>query len=161
MSDLPDGWLTDYEQAELEALAADAVVLELGAWKGRSTVVMARTAKLIVSIDRHQPFTHFGVDVHDDTLPIYLAGVRDLPNVVIVIGEFDVARLFDTNAFGLVFVDGVHDYDNVLADLSLANTFNYCTIAAHDWGRYDVAAAAHTLSMKPDRVVDSLAVFEP
>jgi hypothetical protein len=153
---LPDGWLSDAEADELARLAAGCVVLELGAWKGRSTVVLARTAVLVVSVDRHRPFR--GNGEVEDALAEYLANVRPLENVAAVVGEFAVADLFHPDAFGLVFVDGVHDFESVTRDVSRARRFD-CPLAVHDWGRFKVRPAVRALGLEPTHVVDSLAVF--
>jgi hypothetical protein len=158
MNELPDGWLSAAEADELRRLAAGKVVLELGAWKGRSTCAMAETAELVVSVDRHKPFEHFGEWTWEDSLPDYLAAVRGLENVVAVIGEFSVAKMFGEQLFGLVFVDGLHDFANVTADLEIARCFN-CPIALHDYGRWDVQPACDALGMTPNFVVERLAVF--
>ena len=94
-SDLPAGWLTPAEADELRRLAAGRTVLELGAWKGRSTVVLAEVASYVVSVDRHR-----GIPGHGESLDEYLANVRDLANVAVVIAGFadivpHLARLRD------------------------------------------------------------------
>lgn len=157
MTALPDGWLSEDEAVELARLAAGKVVLELGSYLGRSTVVLAGAAERVVSIDLHRPFTFLG-ELYPDTFEEYFANVRDLDNVVSIVGPFTAARLFYPDAFDLVFVDGVHDYDNARDDLGLAFEFE-ATIAAHDWGRYDLPQVAHDFDLRPGRVVDSLAVW--
>lgn len=156
---LPEGWLSDAEAAELERLAAGKVVLELGAWKGRSTVALARSADKVVSVDAHVPWQNLGEAWTEDSLPDYLAAVRQLPNVAIVIADFAVAAIFERSAFGLVFVDGLHDWDSVIRDFAIAKQFA-CPIALHDWGNYEVKPAIEWLGpYKPQRVVDTVAVF--
>lgn len=157
MTPLPDGWLSPAEADELAKLAKGKVVLELGSWKGRSTVVLAGVASQVVSIDLHRPFTFLG-EVYPDTFDEYFANVRDFHEIVSIVGPFETARLFRPDAFGLVFVDGVHDYANARVDLELAFGFD-TIIAAHDWGRYDLPQLAHDLNLRPDYVVDSLAVW--
>src|SRR5262245_50782959 len=49
-----DGWLFDLEATVLQTFAAGKDVLELGSYKGKSTVCMAQTARLVVSVDPHQ-----------------------------------------------------------------------------------------------------------
>lgn len=160
MDELPDGWLSHNEAAELARLAAGKVVLELGAWKGRSTVALASTAMYVVSVDAHKPFVSFAERYDEDVLPDYLDNVRPLPNVGIVVAGFSFSSLFDPNAFGLVFIDGLHDLTNVTNDWMLGTRFN-ATVALHDWGKYEVQKAVERLETgPPDYVVDTLAVFE-
>lgn len=157
-NDLPEGWLTDVEVDELRRLARGRVVLELGAWKGRSTVVLAEVATFVVSIDHHRGMpAEYGIE--GTSLEDYLANVRPLENVAPVLDDFGFATLFKPQAFGLVFLDGIHDFDSVTHDLELVARFD-CPLALHDWWAYDVRPAAEALGLEPTRVVGSVAVFE-
>jgi predicted O-methyltransferase YrrM len=156
----PHGWLSDAEASELQRLATGRTVLELGAWKGRSTVVLAETAAYVVSVDRHQGIAEMG---DEDSLPDYLANVRGLENVAIVIAQFDrIVPLFDS-FFNLCFIDGSHDEQSVYQDAMMAmeHTDGYGTVAFHDWDMDSVRKGGlRAMSKSPNRVVDSLAVFE-
>lgn len=162
LSDLPFGWLDPKEAAVLSDLASGLTVLELGAYMGRSTVALAASASLVVSVDRHQ-----GVVGHNatgrDSLPEYLAHVRDLPNVVVVIGGFDLIVPLLGRHFDLVFVDGDHDASSVASDALHAR--NHVRpggwVCFHDWDMESVRAGASSSPwfVTPDRVVGSLAVF--
>ena len=155
---LPEGWLVESEATELTRLAQDRIVLELGSWKGRSTVVLAKVARYVVSVDHHREMpARWGVA--GDSFAAYFSNVRELANVGSLVAEFSAVSLFREDAFGLVFVDGLHDFDSVTADLVLAGRFE-CPLALHDWGRYEVEKAVRALGREPDRVVGSLAVFE-
>lgn len=160
MVPLPDGWLSAREADKLAELADGGVVLELGAWKGRSTVALASTARYVVSIDAHKPFVSFLERYDEDSLPTYLDNVRKLPNVGIVIAQFSFAITFDVRAFDLVFVDGLHDKTNVTNDAMLVSRFD-AVVAFHDWGKYQVEEAVRRLNLydEPDEIVDTLAVF--
>ena len=52
-----EGWLTDAQAARLAAAAArprpDGAVVEIGSFRGRSTIVLARAAGAVVAIDPH------------------------------------------------------------------------------------------------------------
>lgn len=156
---LPRGWLSADEAAELQRIAAGKTVLELGAWKGRSTVVLAQVAGYVVSVDIHR-----GISIIPDSgesLTDYLANVRDLPNVAIVVAKFEqFVPLLREVAFDLVYIDGDHDRDSVSRDTRLAIDLEAETIAFHDWGEPGVIAGASHLAAEPTRVVGSLAVFE-
>lgn len=159
--ELPDGWLSDAEVKELRRLARNKEVLELGAWKGRSTVAMSSVARYIVSVDRHHGIPLAQED--GDSLPDYLDAVRELENVAIVIGGFhEVVPRFGSN-FDLVFVDGDHDADSAEADalLAFAHVNEHGVVAFHDWDFESVQAGVSrvTGAVKPWRVVDSVASF--
>jgi predicted O-methyltransferase YrrM len=157
---LPDGWLSNQEATELQRLATGKTVLELGAWKGRSTVVLAQVARYVVSVDRHQ-----GIPEREgvESLPDYLVNVRGLDNVAIVIAQFDrIVPLFDS-FFNLCFIDGSHDEQSVYEDAMMAmeHTDGYGTIAFHDFDMDSVKKGVlRAMCRQPDSVVDSLASFE-
>ncbi len=152
VKDLPEGWLTKDEAKQLAKLAAGKVVLELGAWKGRSTVVMSQTAVLVISVDRHQGIN--GVD----GLPDYLDNVRGLDNVVPVIGQFNVI-VPHLVGVDMVYIDGDHDKNSVAADIVLATTFQPNVVAFHDWDFTDVREAGVEAFGTPDGLVGSVAWY--
>lgn len=160
MRDLPQGWLSEVEANELRRLAKDKTVLELGAWKGRSTVVLAEVATYVVSVDRHQGISE---REGEDSLPDYLAHVRGLDNVAIVIAPFEqIVPLFDS-FFTMAFIDGVHDEESVYRDtiLALEHVTASGVIAMHDYDFPEVQKAAlRAMCRKPDGLVDSVASYE-
>ena len=156
-TDLPMGFLSPVEAATLEKLAEGKRVLELGALLGRSTVCMARTAKLVVSVDRHTGATEIG---HTNTLIEYWNNVRGVPNIIPIVGDFgDVAQLLNGQQFDMIFVDGSHDYKSVQCDLKIAQSFGG-QIVAHDWDNFAVTPAATDAGFRPTSVVESLAILE-
>jgi len=153
----PDGWLTDIEAAELRRLAKDRSVLELGAWKGRSTVVLAESAEYVVSVDRHGGIRGHG----GDSLPDYLENVRHIRNVAIVVAHFDeiAPRLGE---FDMVYIDGDHDADAVAADTLLIPDLLSPggVVAYHDWDIAEVQdTVVETVGRQPDGVVGSVAYY--
>jgi SAM-dependent methyltransferase len=162
---LPDGWLPDNEVRELQRLAKGKAVLELGAWKGRSTVALGLVAKYVVSVDRHEGVEGYGV-TGMDSLPDYLDAVRGLANVAIVVADFDAFCPFLCDYFDLVFVDGDHDTDAVARDTQTALEHvargRDGTLVFHDWDMDSVreGVASALGSRSPARVVGSLASFE-
>jgi predicted O-methyltransferase YrrM len=134
-------------------------VLELGAWKGRSTVTLSRVARYVVSVDHHRGIAEReGVD----SLPDYLENVRSLSNVAIVIGFFDDVLPLLGEFFDMVYIDGSHDEESVFADTSgaLDKVRRRGVIAFHDWDMKSVrAGAGRVLRVAPDNIVGSLAWF--
>jgi predicted O-methyltransferase YrrM len=158
MQTLPDGWLSKQDEAELRRLATGKTVLELGAWHGRSTVVLSDVAKYVVSVDRHEGIA--GTD-DSDSLPEYLEHVRPLRNVALVVAHFQdfVPLLSPFGAFGLAFIDGDHDYRAVLRDIALALHVDPPVVAMHDYDYDEVRQAATEVFGKPHAVKGSVASF--
>lgn len=149
---LPDGWLTVEEAEQLALLARDRNVLELGAWKGRSTVLLAGSAKHVVSVDRHTGIPGHGGDSLDE----YLGNVRGLPNVSVVVSDFQTFVPL-LGRFHLAYIDGDHDEYSVYRDSRLARP-HADVLAFHDWDFPEVRAGAAWLG-EPDGLVGSLAWF--
>ncbi len=128
-------------------------MLELGAFKGRSTVVLAETAALVISVDRHN-----GIYGDEDTFPAYLANIRELGNVIPVIAEFDfiVPHLTDIQ---MVYIDGNHDYDTVARDIRLITELTPDLVAFHDWDFKEVKQAGEEAFGAPDGLVGSVAWY--
>lgn len=104
-----EGWLADNEGDMLQLLASGKRVLELGAWKGRSTVCLALVATKVVSIDWHRGDNRTG-DAF--TLPSFVAnieafGVRG--RIVPIVARIEDAwQLLAPASFDLVFIDDDH-----------------------------------------------------
>jgi predicted O-methyltransferase YrrM len=131
---LPPGWLLESEQAVLTEYARDGEVLEIGTFLGRSTVVMARVARQVVTVDPHSGSPEIlealaGSDWarlldqgggRMDSLPAcieYLEAAHLREKIAVVVATFEqVAHLFKPSSFDLVFVDGDHSYAHCLHD---------------------------------------------
>jgi predicted O-methyltransferase YrrM len=155
-----DGWLNPAEGQVLASLAAGWTVLELGSYKGRSTVCMAASARLVVAVDWHNGDSACG---HEDTAPDFLRnltdhGVRD--HVVPIIGRIEQAAPFlVSSAFELAFVDGAHDAESTesATRLALRCVAPGGVIAWHDWNYSSVREAVAACGLKPNSFRDSLA----
>lgn len=158
---LPDGWLSEQEADELRSLASGGRVLELGSWKGRSTIVMAEVAELIVSVDRH-----LGIGSASDPAPSlyeYLDNISGHANVVPVIADWaKIYLMFSNQFFDLIFVDGDHDAASVQRDFEIAMALQKegSVIAGHDWDFDSVREGVRLAGLDaPTRVTGSVAVW--
>ncbi len=132
--------MTLTEAAELARLATNATVLELGAFYGYTTIVMASVANLVYSIDWHMGDDHAGTYQTWDGYKANLAGYKVADRVVTIRGRFEeeVPLLRDR---GVVvdgaFLDGHHSEESVTRDLDLALMLVRPGgwIAFHDYGR--------------------------
>jgi len=110
---------TAMTEAELDWLTEKAkglTVLEIGAFKGASTVALARSARQVLSVDPHVGDAyHWETTFAEFSRNVNANGVDD--KVIPVIGRSqDVMGLLDRKAFGLVFIDGDHSFDAVWHD---------------------------------------------
>ena len=117
---LPPGWLTQPEAEVLERLARGRTVLEIGSFRGRSTVAMARVAKRVFALDWFRGDKNCGSAF---TLPAFLDAlayhhVED--KVVILAGRVEELAPYLVGPFDMVYVDGAHDEESVERDTRLA-----------------------------------------
>jgi MMP 1-O-methyltransferase len=117
IADIP-GWLTDEEGEALFELArscrGDGVIVEIGSWKGKSTVCLglgsqAGNSVPVYAIDPHADY-RFG----DFKTNVERAGIAELVRPIASLSQA-AADDFD-QPIELLFVDGSHEYDLVLED---------------------------------------------
>lgn len=133
-------------------------MLEIGAAYGYSTVVLAQTAQLVVSIDPHEQMG----SLLEFKRNITEYGIKD--RVLMSIGDSKqvLPQLIGTNMrFNLVFIDGDHHYEAVKADIANAKHL-LCpsgVIACHDYHEDtcpEVAPAIDELLPNGKLVADTL-----
>jgi hypothetical protein len=124
-----EGWLTDGQAARLRerAAAAAGTVVEIGSFRGKSTIVLARAAGAVVAIDPHgggdrgpreiAPDTARGDADHAAfTANLGAAGVTD--RVRHVRKPSAAAHGDVEGALALLYVDGAHRFGPARADLA-------------------------------------------
>lgn len=151
--------ITTHEAAELEFLARDHRVLEIGAAFGYSTVLMALVAEHVTSVDHH--LAHQSEEKHNSNLHHY--GVAHKV-IRIVAPSRQALPLLDPMTFDFIFVDGDHTFAGVVFDLeqSLRLIRPEGVIAFHDWNETtcpDVKRVLEAWLAPPDRIVDTLAIY--
>lgn len=151
LKDIPDiqGWLTEKEGRALARLAKKRAVLEVGSYKGLSTVWMARAASCLVAVDtfdgRDTPTENCDGSVNTnaplrDTYIDFMENIEkyQVKDVVSVVkGESRHALPEVHDFFDFAFIDGAHDPENLKTDLKLAKRTLRADglIAFHDYGR--------------------------
>lgn len=126
-----DGWLSDAESELLYKLAKNVskgqAIVEIGSWKGKSTVWLAKGAEAgqkneVYAIDPHRGSRAHLSEGEEDTYPVFLAnlskaGVKDIV-IPLVMTSAEAARCWHEN-IGLLWIDGSHEYEDVKHDLLL------------------------------------------
>jgi predicted O-methyltransferase YrrM len=116
-----EGWLTDEEAETLFALARDCTgkgaIVELGSWKGRSTICLGLGSKAgpqapVYAVDRPRGEIYEAFERN-----IRRGGIEDVVRPVNSSSE-DAARDFD-EPIELLFIDASHKYDLVQLDWNL------------------------------------------
>lgn len=130
-----EGWLTDKEGELLYNLARNCtkenrivgkgVIVEIGSWKGRSTIWLGIGSKMggnlkIYSVDPHQGHKHWTDKIEtfeEFKRNIRNANVDDIVTPIVKTSE-EAAKNFD-KPIKLIFIDGNHEYDYVKLDVEL------------------------------------------
>lgn len=168
--DIPTA-LTVAESERLEELADDRFVLEAGALLGYSTIVLARVAAHVVSVDPHDGYP---ADDPRPTLDSYLANLKRydvVDRVTPVLMTLDLALPFLTpEYFDLVFFDLTGEYEDTAQAMRSVEhwlTGGLAALAVHDCGHPEwpgvqraVAEFGERTGIEP-QLVDRLAVFIP
>lgn len=135
LADVP-GWLGDEEALALFELARGCTgrgaIVELGSWRGRSTICLALGSKEgsgapVVAVDRHMDKTF--VDFQEN---IRRAGVADLVRPIRATSAEALAE-FD-EPIELLFIDASHKYEDVRRDFDqwVPMVVEGGTVAMHD-----------------------------
>ena len=124
-----EGWLSRVEGRLLYELARvtdpATCIVEIGSWKGRSTIWLAAGAKAglgarVVAIDPHEGSSlHTGGESTEDALRgnLELAGVSDRVDVLVSTSEAAAGHW--SRPIGLLWIDGDHAYESVRRDFLL------------------------------------------
>jgi hypothetical protein len=130
-----EGWLTDAQAARLAAAASrprpDGAVVEIGSFRGKSAVVLARAAGSLIAIDPHAGSDRGPQEIEADAqrgdadyaafhANLAAAGVAD--RVRHVRKFSDAAHQDVAGPLSLLYVDGAHRFGPARADL-------------RDWGK--------------------------
>ena len=114
----PRGWLREDEARELERLARapspKGVIVEIGSWHGRSTVLLAKASKtLVYAVDPHRDtYAHRKHKVRETETELrknlQRFGVEDRVKVLVTT-SVEAVKKWD-KPIRLLWIDGHHDY---------------------------------------------------
>lgn len=133
------GWLTDEEGRALAYAARGKDVLEVGSYKGKSTIWMARVANSVSAVDT---FDGRGTPRPEDTLKEFannLLRYNVTGQVKVYQGpaeEILTEVMYRPTRFQFAFIDGSHDFASVYRDVKLVTRYldeNGGMIGCHDY----------------------------
>ncbi len=123
------GWLAGTEGALLYSLAKkcnpNGVIVEIGSWKGKSTIFLARGSKAgqgagVYAIDSHEGNAEVLVDIPTfDEFKKNIANAQLADIVVPIVKTSQEAANDFLEPCALIFVDGCHEPDSVKQDFRL------------------------------------------
>lgn len=155
--------LTAAETAELQRLAKDADVLEIGSAYGYSAVAMALVGARVVAIDPHSWLdSRAQMDLH-----LMAYGVTAQVEIRQGYSFDELPRLAaEGRQFDLVWIDGDHEAPTVAHDVEWARKLlrPTGTLACHDYDELTcpgVRQALTALDLPPAKLVDTLAIYGP
>ena len=117
IADVP-GWLTDEEGEALYELArgctGKGVIVEIGSWKGKSTICLGRGSLAGASVPIYAIDPHADYRFGDFKANVDRAGITELVNPIASLSQPAADDFHEP--IELLFVDGSHEYDLVLED---------------------------------------------
>jgi len=121
------------------AAAGHSYVLEVGALLGGSTVLLAKNAHHVVSVDPHEGYPEHNPQPTYQTFidNLYAYGVRD--KVTVITSRVQDVILTGARRFGLIFIDATGKYKDTQEILEHVAPWlePWGTLAVHDYGRPD------------------------
>src|SRR5947209_13927034 len=144
-----EGWLERREAWELHAAVTrhphPPTVVEIGSWKGRSTIALAAGARQrrggrVYAVDPHEGIRRLpelGTSWEDFVRNLDRAGVSEHVEPLRMRSAEALAH-FCFGCVDVLFVDGSHVYRDVLADIDgwTPRLSHGATAAFHDWSHY-------------------------
>lgn len=162
---LPNGWLSR-DEAELLWSAVNktsGIILEVGCYEGRSTVLLASTYRRVVCVDPFEGFSDHdpsGMNTYNAWLHNVYDG-RRLYNVMLYGSRIET---WEPQPMGFCYLDGDHSYKGTYDQIMKALACQPQAIAIHDvndnGGGVEVKRAALELLGPWTERVERLAVWE-
>lgn len=146
-------------------------VIEVGSWKGGSTILIASKIKngKVYAIDPHKNTTAHEANEVEDTFKIFLENIEKfgISNKVVPIRKTskEAFESWGNNEVAMVFIDGNHEYEHARYDIEKWMKFlkKGGLLVVHDFGiNGDVASVVFDCVVDKARFVkraDSLVVF--
>jgi predicted O-methyltransferase YrrM len=153
-----EGFTKASELAALAEIAAGmpdgATVVEIGSWKGRSTVAIASalppgaTLRAVDTFGGDPAWDRFGEIDQQSVLGEFRRSTAAFANVSATVGRsVETARTIADGTLDWVFIDALHDFRNVLRDIRAwaPKLRPGGLLSGHDYGRAGVTDAVRVL----------------
>ncbi len=129
---VPDGWLTEGEARLLWNTASKFTgpILEVGCYRGRSTVLLAYLGRLVYAVD---PFDGFDSTMSGrEVLKIFLENLmsREIENVILFSTKIEF-WIYQPVTFA--YLDGDHTYLGTRAQIQAARKAGAIEVGIHDY----------------------------
>ena len=159
-----DGWMG---ADELEWLAVHAArcetIVEVGSWKGLSTAALLNACPGIVhAVDHFQgSFSELATThkeaTHSDIYAQFLANVGAYSNLQVHrMGSLEASAYFEDGSIEMIFIDGSHDKQEVLADIKAWRPKCKRLLCGHDFNFVGVHTALAELGIRASHGAGSI-----
>jgi hypothetical protein len=142
-------------------------VVEIGSWKGRSTYALCSSGcPRVYAVDHflgsseHQQ--EFGFRHGWSPFPEFQHNILErFDNVVLKrMSSAEAAKEFEDASLDMVFIDGAHEFESVLEDISVWAPKARRIVSGHDQGYASVKRAVHEYFKRPpDQVVGDIWLY--
>jgi hypothetical protein len=120
--DLPKGFLTIQDEQILYSFSRDRNILEIGTAFGRSAALMSFKAESVTTIDIFE-LDDYCEEVKNNLFNYYGEVKNNLSkykNIKVIKGvSYDVVKTLEMNFFDFLFIDGNHEYKEVIRDFEV------------------------------------------
>jgi len=127
------GWMRLEELQWLYEMAGQMQsIVEIGSWKGRSTHALLSAGPRVVAVDTWETV----IQKHDPDRAeaAFRANLVAFANLrVLKLESLDASRLFRRRSVDMVFIDGDHRYEAILADIQAWRPKARKLICGHDY----------------------------
>lgn len=148
-----DGWINEKELQFLyiKAIEMNSIV-EIGSYKGRSTVALLESGKPVIAIDHWKGSK--GLVMTGKEHAEFLKNTKDFKNLTVIVGEsVETSKQFDK--VDMVFIDGDHTYEGVKRDIEAWLPKTTKLICGHDYDFEEVKEVVDSF-FEIDGIVGSL-----
>jgi predicted O-methyltransferase YrrM len=153
-----DGWF-NFEQVYIDMVNRfeRGLFVEIGCWKGRSTIFMADQIKSsgkdikFFATDLWEPFRQEDGILFHSTMEEFLNNIEPVKEMITVIkgSSHETHKQFEDASIDFLFIDANHDYEMVIKDIQfwLPKVKPHGVIAGHDYQFNGVRKAVDEMFM--------------